>query len=250
MSKKAVLPLLTGVTIALLALPVVGSLRAGKSQAQPTAPVTCDGYVALTFDDGPTANTPALLKILAERGVRATLFNVGEAVETHPEMVQVELDGGHTVENHTNTHPHLTTLSPGQIASEITRANDALRAAGAEPSWLRPPYGEVDERVEAAAAAAGLQHVIWTTDTFDWKPSTTREIVNRALAVKPGGIILMHDGAQQTLDALPAILDGLAERGLCPGQIVPDSAEHAPDGWADNTYRATAGPWSTPSPEL
>jgi peptidoglycan/xylan/chitin deacetylase (PgdA/CDA1 family) len=244
MSKKAIVPLLTGATIILLALPIVGTLRASaRADERPAEAKSCDAYVALTFDDGPTPLTADLLDILEEHGARATMFNVGSAMEEHPEMVQAQLDAGHMVENHTMTHADLTTLTPEQVADEITKANDLLREAGADAQWFRPPYGYTDERVKAAVAAAGLQEVIWTTDTFDWKESTTQELVDRALAVEPGGVILMHDGQQRTIDALPAVLDALTERGLCFGRIVPDTAEHSPAGWEENTYRAVAGPW-------
>lgn len=247
MSKKAVVPLLTGATITLLALPIIGTFRASaRADERPAAAVeeqSCAAYVALTFDDGPTPLTADLLAILADHDARATMFDVGTAVRQHPEMVQEQLDAGHVVENHTMTHADLTTLTPEQVADEITSANTILRDAGADPQWFRPPYGYTDERVKAAVASAGLQEVIWTTDTFDWKESTTEQLVERALAVEPGGIILMHDGQQRTIDALPAILDALAERGLCFGQILPDSAEHSPAEWHANTYRAVAGPW-------
>jgi peptidoglycan/xylan/chitin deacetylase (PgdA/CDA1 family) len=245
MFKKAVVPLLTGATITLLALPIVGTLRASaRSDERPAEPQSCDAYVALTFDDGPTPLTQDLLDILEEHGARATMFNVGSAVEEHPDMVQEQLDAGHLIENHTMTHADLTTLTPERVAEEITKANDVLRDAGADPQWFRPPYGYTDERVKAAVAAAGLQEVIWTTDTFDWEDSTTQQLVDRALAVEPGGIILMHDGQQRTIDALPAILDALTERGLCFGRIIPDTAEHSPPQWQDNTYKAVAGPWT------
>ena len=107
-----------------------------------------------------------------------------------------------------------------------------------------PPYGYTDDRVAVATDAAGLQQVLWTTDTFDWKDSSVSEVVARALEVEPGGIILMHDGQKRTLEALPAVLDGLAQRGLCAGQIIPDTVDHAPQGWQSNTYQAKAGPWA------
>jgi peptidoglycan/xylan/chitin deacetylase (PgdA/CDA1 family) len=247
MSNKTTVPLLMTGTAALLALPVIGTLRANARDDAPVAveEVQCEGYVALTFDDGPTPKTPQLLEILEEHGARATMFNTGSAALEHPELVEAQLEAGHAVENHTQSHPDLTTISPEQVAAEITEANEALRAAGADPEWFRPPYGETDERVKAAVAAAGLREVIWTTDAFDWQESTVDEVVERALAVEAGGVILMHEGPPRTLEALPAILDGLADRGLCAGQLVPSDVEHSPPAWEENTYRAEAGPWSS-----
>jgi peptidoglycan/xylan/chitin deacetylase (PgdA/CDA1 family) len=175
------------------------------------------------------------------------MFDLGSAAQTHPDQVEAQLAAGHAVANHTQTHPDLTQLDPQAIAAEIVQANETLREAGADPQWFRPPYGYTDDRVKAAVAAAGLHEVIWTTDTSDWKEIPPSEVAERALAVEPGGIILMHDGKQRTLDALPTILDGLAERGLCPGQIVVSENVHAPSPTSTNTYRAEAGPWSEPA---
>jgi len=251
MPNKTTVPVLMGVSMALLALPVIGTFRAVARDANPPAVEaisdegSCEGFVALSFDDGPTPLTPAILEILDEYGARATMFNLGSAALAHPDDVEAQLAAGHAVENHTQTHPDLTQLGPSEIADEIVQANATLRDAGADPEWFRPPYGYTDDRVKSAAAAAGLREVIWTTDTFDWQEGPVSEVVERALAVQAGGIILMHDGKQRTVDALPAILDGLAERGLCAGRIVPSATEHAPSGWDENTYHAEAGPWTT-----
>jgi endo-1,4-beta-xylanase len=244
MSKKALVPLLTAATVVMMALPVVGALRGGRAEAtERGTPAGCTGYVALTFDDGPTPVTRDLLELLDRRGVRATMFDIGSNVEAHPELVKAQLDGGHAVENHSQTHPDLRTITDAEVTGEISHAQAELRAAGANPSWFRAPYGYTDARVAAAARDAGLQEVLWTTDTFDWKESSVSEVVDRALKVEPGGIILMHDGHQRTLQALPAILDGLAARRLCLGKVVPDTADHWPDDWTDNTFRAKAGAW-------
>ena len=245
MSKKALVPLLTGATLVMMALPVVGALRGGRAAASDaSARQVCSGYVALTFDDGPTPMTKELLELLDKHDVRATMFDIGEQVERRPELVKAQVHAGHAVENHTFTHPDLTKVSSTQVADEITKTNSSLRDAGAHPKWFRAPYGYTDDRVAAATTAAGLQQVLWTTDTFDWKDSSVSEVVARALEVEPGGIILMHDGQKRTLEALPAIVEGLARRGLCAGQIVADTVDHAPQGWPSNTFRAKAGPWA------
>jgi peptidoglycan/xylan/chitin deacetylase (PgdA/CDA1 family) len=249
MPNKTTVPVLMGVSMALLALPVVGSFRALARDGGPAAvqanvdETSCVGYVALTFDDGPTPLTPAILEILEEHGARATMFNLGSAAKAHPDQVEAQLAAGHAVENHSQHHPDMTKLDPQAIADELVQANETLRDLGADPQWFRPPYGYTDDRVKAAVAAAGLREVLWTTDTFDWQEGPVSEVVERALAVEPGGNILMHDGKQRTVDALPAILDGLAERGLCAGQIVESAETHHPSGWPDNTYQAVAGPW-------
>ena len=158
MSKKALVPLLTGATLVMMALPVVGALRGGHAAASDaSAPQVCAGYVALTFDDGPTPMTKDLLGLLEKHHVRATMFDIGEQVEGRPDVVKAQLDGGHAVENHTFTHPDLTKLGTTQVVDEVTKTNGALRDAGAHPTWFRAPYGYTDDRVATggAASAAG-----------------------------------------------------------------------------------------------
>jgi len=178
------------------------------------------GEVALTFDDGPSAYTQAVLDVLADKGVRATFFVIGDYVNasTAPLLAAVSA-AGHSVQNHSRTHPHLASLSPGQITEQLSSTSDRVeQATGVRPSCFRPPYGSTSAQVRSVAAAGGLSEVLWTTDTNDFTRPGAGVIAARALADADGRplTILMHDGGgsrSQTVDALGSVIDGLRARG-------------------------------------
>jgi peptidoglycan/xylan/chitin deacetylase (PgdA/CDA1 family) len=199
------------------------------------------GYVALTFDDGPTENTPDLLRALRAACARATLFNVGAHAAHHPDLVHAQRRAGMWIGNHSYTHPHLTGLGEPAAFEEIARAQRVLRQInGRAPLLFRPPYGETDAGVSAAAARLGLREVLWTVDTRDWAGASTAEIVAAAETVQPGGIVLMHDGYRTTVEAVPRIVRALAERGLRPGRI----------GFRGDDQPVATAPWQLPPSPL
>lgn len=184
--------------------------------------------VVLTFDDGPSRDyTPQILKILAEKGVRATFFLVGSHVERYPEVAKQIVDAGHEVGNHTYGHITVPNSPPPQLAAQIMRTNLViLQNAGVYPQYLRPPRGLYDSRMRRIAKLLGQELVLWSLSSQDWhsratKASITRRVVERAAG---GDIILFHDsgsllsseGASRkpTVDALGPIIDGLRARGL------------------------------------
>ncbi|WP_410586611.1 polysaccharide deacetylase family protein [Amycolatopsis sp. lyj-23] len=177
--------------------------------------------VALTFDDGPyPETTPALLAALG--GTRATFFLWGEHAAAHPELVRAIAAAGHAIGNHTWTHRHLTTLAAAEQDQEVRRTQDLLtRLTGIRPALFRPPYGDTDATVAKTLVAHELTEVLWTVDTRDWAGCTTEEIAAAAGAVRPGGVVLMHEGRPATLDAVPRILAALIARGLRPGPVQP-----------------------------
>jgi peptidoglycan/xylan/chitin deacetylase (PgdA/CDA1 family) len=176
--------------------------------------------VALTFDDGPhPVHTYEVLGILAEYGVVATFFVEGAEVTAHPEVVAAVFAAGHPVQNHTCTHPHLTTLSDEAVAAELECADAAVRAAiRVEPRCYRPPSGMTDDRVRSVAAGVGLTEIMWDVNPVDWANPPTSAIVDRVLAQTDGGdIVLLHDGGDDrsnTVAALPEIIEALLDRGL------------------------------------
>ncbi len=169
--------------------------------------------VALTFDDGPSTFTPQILAVLAEKGISATFFWVGNVAAGRPEMIGAARSAGHEVENHSWSHADLTKLSPEAIGSEISRAGQTLGGT----RFLRPPYGAYDTTVAEQADALGQRLVLWDVDTLDWKIREASSIVSRVqAAVRPGAVILMHDGGgdrSQTVAALPALIDWLLNEG-------------------------------------
>jgi peptidoglycan/xylan/chitin deacetylase (PgdA/CDA1 family) len=185
------------------------------------APEPCAaGYVRLTFDDGPNRTaTPEILDTLAAHGVTATFFVVGQMAAAHPAIVRRESREGHTIGNHSWDHPNLTKLNQAQVESELQRTNDVIQqATGTAPTQWRPPYGARNPAVQAAAADVGLTSmVLWTVDPRDWADPPATTVRDRVLqAVRPGSIVLLHDGTgANTPEALPMILNGLADMGYC-----------------------------------
>jgi peptidoglycan-N-acetylglucosamine deacetylase len=174
-------------------------------------------YIAMTFDDGPSAeNTPRLLEMLKQRNIKATFFLIGQNVASNPEIVRRILADGHEIGNHSWTHPQLSKLSDDRVTAEITKTQDAIKdASGLTPTILRPPYGAITPRQrEWIENQFGLSVILWSVDPFDWKRPGASVITQRILSqVRPGAIILSHDIHKQTVDAMPATLDGLIAKG-------------------------------------
>jgi peptidoglycan-N-acetylglucosamine deacetylase len=174
-------------------------------------------YLAMTFDDGPSAEyTPRLLDMLKARHIKATFFLIGKNVQAHPELVRRIIAEGHEVGNHTWDHPQLSKLSDAQATDEIEKTQNAIRAAcGVTPTLLRPPYGALNKPEHIwIPQELKLNVIYWTVDTEDWKRPGAATITNRVLTgARPGAIILQHDIHAQTIDAMPAALDGLIAKG-------------------------------------
>ena len=174
-------------------------------------------YIAMTFDDGPSSeNTPRLLQMLKQRNIKATFFLIGQNVADNPDIVRRILADGHEVGNHSWTHPQLSKLSDDKVTAEVTKTQDAIKdASGFTPTLLRPPYGAITTRQrDWIESRFGLNIILWSVDPFDWKRPGASVITQRILTqVHPGAIILSHDIHKQTVDAMPATLDGLVAKG-------------------------------------
>jgi peptidoglycan/xylan/chitin deacetylase (PgdA/CDA1 family) len=214
-----------------LALAATGTMigfTAGPAQA-----ATCNGYVGLTFDDGPSNDhTPAILNALTQNGLRATMFNEGQFAASYPAQVRAQVTAGMWVGNHSYTHPHLIQQSQAQIDSEISRTQSAIaNAGGGTPKLFRPPYGETNGTLQSVEAKYGLTQIIWDVDSQDWNGASVDAIVAANARLTNGQIILMHEWPANTLAAIPRIAQGLAARGLCAGMISPQTGRAvAPDG--------------------
>ncbi|MFJ7328043.1 polysaccharide deacetylase family protein [Streptomyces cyaneofuscatus] len=219
------------------------ALPTAVAQSAATESRCSGGYVAMTFDDGPTDLTAAYLKALRDAGrVRATFFVTGTLADGQRAGTRRIVAEGHQVGNHTYTHANLVELDATTAFAELRDTSRVIRTqTGRAPTLFRPPFGSTDARTRRDAARLGMTEVIWTADTVDWSGIPTETIVANALTVKPGGIILMHDGLQTTLAAIPKIIQGLALRGLCPGRIVytPTPVQ----AWPGLTFHAKAAPW-------
>lgn len=193
------------------------ALRSGtiRSHGSGRSPV-----VALTFDDGPDpVHTLRVLEILRHHRVRATFFLVGSQVDAHPEVALAIRTAGHTVANHTYSHVSLNRKRPAEIAQEISRGAEAIEhATGCRPALFRPPRGYWNPAVCGIARRRGDHIVLWTLALDNRSARTPRAMADRALRlVRPGDILLLHDGPQRsrraTVQALPRLLEGLKTRG-------------------------------------
>ena len=181
------------------------------------APADDAKYCALTFDDGPRpAFLDQALKVLDEKGVRATFFCVGTEIAEYPDWIKKVHAGGHEVENHSWNHPQLTKLSASGVRSQLTRTSDRIESLiGVRPEFVRPPYGANNGTTRATIEELGCSMALWDVDPYDWQGSATpNRTLTRILShAHRNAVILMHE-AQPTLKALPDIIDGLRKRGF------------------------------------
>jgi peptidoglycan/xylan/chitin deacetylase (PgdA/CDA1 family) len=170
------------------------------------------GVVALTFDDGPSEYTPGFLRVLHEKHVPATFFEIGSEMVRYPAVMRQILREGDEIGNHTMHHSEFPRY--GEIAPATTLAESITHF---RPCLFRPPGGAVDSSVIGAAAEDDLRTITWDVDPADWSTPGTGAIYSRVVgAAQPGSIILMHDGGgprEETLAALPQIIDTLRRRG-------------------------------------
>ncbi len=174
--------------------------------------------VALSFDDGPGPYTPKILHILTRTHTPATFFVIGEWAKLYPQYVRAEVSAGSEVGDHTETHPFMSLLSPTVQREQIVDASYAIHAAGAPyPTLWRPPYGSFNQETRGILHELQMVVVLWTVDTSDYALPGVERIEFAALSgVRPGAIILMHDGGgdrSETIAALPRIIAALRRRG-------------------------------------
>jgi len=190
--------------------------------------------IALTFDDGPSEQTPRVLELLAKHRVPATFFQIGANVERLPEVARAVAAAGHEIGNHSHTHPLCCLRSPEFILHEFARAQQAIAAAtGFSPALLRAPYGVRWFGFRQAQRRLHLRAVMWTIIGYDWKLKADT-IVGRVLPeVANGAILCLHDGRElrtnpdirETVAAVGRLIPPLRDQGykfdtvsrlLCP----------------------------------
>ncbi len=175
-------------------------------------------YIAMTFDDGPSPlTTPHLLDLLEQRHIKATFFLIGQNAEKYPDLVRRILADGNEIGNHSWSHPQLSKLSDDRVNQEISKTQDTIKnETGFTPTIMRPPYGALTKKQrEWIEQKYGLNIILWSVDPFDWKRPGGAVIEQRILSgARPGAIILSHDIHKQTVDAMPATLAALADKGF------------------------------------
>ena len=170
--------------------------------------------IALTFDDGPSAEwTPALLDGLKERGVKATFFLIGENADKNPEIVKRMAEEGHLIGNHTYHHVELTKVSENEARLELADTSAVIvRITGKEPEYMRPPFGAWQRKLEQEIQ---MLPVLWTIDPLDWTTENQDEIVNKVVTeAEENDIILLHDCYKSSIEAGLRIIDILQEEGF------------------------------------
>jgi peptidoglycan-N-acetylglucosamine deacetylase len=181
--------------------------------------------VALTFDDGPSSPyTGQILDLLRQRGVAATFFLCGKNVERHPDIARRIVAEGHTIGNHTYSHPFPYFHRRSFIAAEIDRAQDVIeRVTGHRPTMFRPPFGARWLGMYQVLGERRMPLINWSDTGYDWREGV--DIARETLKhLRPGSIILLHDGSQvyppdqvdrsRTVSALPSVIDGVRQAGF------------------------------------
>src|SRR5438132_6874176 len=175
-------------------------------------------YIALTFDDGPSATlTPKLLDLLAAHHIKATFFVIGENVAEQPEIVARAAREGHEIGNHSWSHPNFAKMSQENVRSQLQRTDDAIKnAIGKRPTLLRPPYGSITEREKRwIHDEFGYEIILWDVDPLDWKRPGPAVVRSRILKeTRPGSIVLSHDIHPGTIEAMPSTFDELEAKGF------------------------------------
>jgi len=170
---------------------------------------------AITFDDGPGAHTGQLLDVLKAKGVHATFFVLGQHVKQYPDTIRRMVAEGHEVENHSWDHPDMKKLDEPTRQKEMEDTVAQLKNLGVTPHYFRPPYGSYDPSLAAQAHKDGLELVLWSHDSIDWRYHTVAQLEGDILPKGDGahGIFLFHDIHDSTIAAMPAVLDQLQSKG-------------------------------------
>lgn len=178
-----------------------------------------ENLCALTFDDGPSSNTNELLDMLNSYGIKATFFLLGRNARHYPEITRRIETEGHEIGNHTWSHPNLRICSYQRQYEELAETDKLLRSMGVTPLYMRPPYGNFDERTIEIAEELGIDIILWSLDSRDWKSlpedyaklRSTRGTVYDDGSLR--GIFLFHDTHRATVQDLPRIINNLKAGG-------------------------------------
>ena len=228
-----------------------GSTGGGSNSSATTSTgggnANCSGYVGITFDDGPGSNSNTLINLLKQNNLTpVTWFVQGNYVAANTNLIQNLLSVGE-IQNHSYTHPHLTTMSYQQIYDELNRTTQAIQNAGApRPTLFRPPYGETNSSVQQAAQALGMRVITWDVDSQDWNGASASAIANAANQLQNGQVILMHDASyNNTNAAIAQIATNLRAKGLCPGRIDPATGRAVAPAGGSTSSVASSTPASS-----
>lgn len=174
-------------------------------------------YIAMTFDDGPSAkDTPRLLAMLKERNIKVTFFVLGEMVQQSPDLLKRMAAEGHEIASHSWNHPQLTKLNAEGLKKQLGNTSDEIeQLLGKRPTLMRPPYGATNANLtKLINEQYGMKVILWDVDPLDWKYHNSQHVHDEILKqTHAGSIILSHDIHPTTVDAMPKTLDDLLAKG-------------------------------------
>lgn len=169
--------------------------------------------IALTFDDGPNKKTTIpILETLKEYDGVGTFFILGNRVSSNVDILEMMIEQGNEIGNHSYSHKELTKLSYEGLREQITNTQDAvLGSTGIEPKLMRPTYGSYNDNLKSSV---DMPLILWSIDTLDWKSRNAKKVTDHVLAnVKDGDIILMHDIYDSTAEAVKSLVPVLIDKG-------------------------------------
>lgn len=237
-NERAIHIILRFVIVCILVLGVVVGVKqvmndtvetAGGVIASKKTPIYCvksdSPKIALTFDAAwGNSDTSKILKILADNDVKATFFMTGGWMENYPDDVKAIRDGGHDLGNHSQRHKEMSKLSKEDCVNELMKPHKYIKElTGEEMCLFRPPYGDYNDNLIETAKECGYYVIQWSVDSLDWKDYGKDSIIKTVTQhknLKNGAIILMHNGAKYTADALDSVIKILKEKGY---EFVPVS---------------------------
>ena len=205
------------------------TIRVSSSASGKELPIYCvqteEPKISISFDGAwGNEDTRDILDILEKHNVKATFFLTGGWVESYPDDVKAILEAGHDVGNHSETHPNMSELSAEEIRTEVMTVHDKVKAlTGYEMFLFRPPYGDYDNEVITTVKECGYYPIQWSVDSLDWKDYGVDQVISQVCEnehLDNGAIILCHNGAKYTAQALDDMLTNLESQGY---QFVPIS---------------------------
>jgi len=217
--------LIIGISVKLLPDAITVSSAGRKRDLPIYCVATNEKKVALSFDAAwGNEDTKTILDILAKHNVKVTFFMTGEWVKKYPDDVKAIAAAGHDLGNHSENHKQMSRLSKEEIADEIMKVHNRVKElTGIEMNLFRPPYGDYNNTVVGTARDCGYYTIQWDVDSLDWKDYGADSIVKKCTQHKKlgnGSIILLHNGAKYTPEALERVITGLKDQGY---ELVPIS---------------------------